>query len=261
MPNRGKKVVSSLSEVELRELWESGVPLDWAWVEFACFFDQFALRALRTHPNNDPDILHGDPRYQELKDWLPKIWEGRQVKLKIIMKNERANLLGEIYTGRLWAIGFRTLANGSDEPVRVPRQLFFVDDEGERANRPDIYWNKAELTVGSDSYFDIRVVNAPDSTDEIVEPSNRVESSRAEERDSAAPRGRPNTRDEIRTKVEELWADPWFQALPNRTVQAKEVRASLRGEEARAVDDMEGYNSSSIRIIIGQVANSPKQSK
>lgn len=257
MPNRGKKVVSSLSEVELRELWESGVSLDSAWVEFACFFDQFALRALRTHPNNDPDILHGDSRYQELKDWLPKVWEGRQVKLKIITKNERANLLGEIYTGRLWAIGFRTLANGSDELVRVPRQLFFVDDEGERANQPDIYWNKAELTVGSDSYFDIRIIDASVSTNEA--PCGQGDDS-PKKTENVAPVGRPNTSDEIREMVEELWkSDPSFQSLPDRTAQAGEVRARLLGEDARDAHDLVGYNTSTIIKIIGQVLNEPRK--
>ena len=256
MPNRGKKVVSSLSEVELRELWESGVPLDWAWVEFAPFFDHFALRALRKHPINDADISD-HPRYQQLKDWLPKTWETRQLKLKIIMKNERANLLGEIYTGRLWAIGFRTLANGSDELVRVPRQLFFVDDEGEQANRPDIYWNKAELTVGSDSYFDIRIIDAPISTNEA--PCGQGDDS-PKKTESVAPVGRPNTSDEIREMVEELWkSDPSFQALPDRTAQAGEVRARLVSKDARNAHDMVGYNTSTIIKIIGQVLNEPEK--
>lgn len=253
MPNRGKIVNSSLSEVELREMWESGVPLDTAWVEFARFFDQFSLKALRTHPINDADVLGlNHPRYQQLKKgWLPQTLEGRQKKLEITTRNERANLLGDIYTGRLWAIGFRTLPSGFDEPVRVPRQMFFVGEEQEQADHPAIHWSKGELTVGSDSYFDIRVVQAPVSTNEIVEPTNEMES------DSAAPEGRPKTSNEIREKVEELWTESHFQALPNRQAQAAEIRARLLGENARHAHDTVGYATNTIKRIIGQVAKQP----
>src|SRR6266436_3682347 len=95
------------SRDQLLALWESGIPLDSAWIEFAVFFDRFTHRALHTHPANDPDLLEPDPRYKELsKGWLPRTWEDRQKKLVITTQNERIHLLGEIYAGQLWAIGF-----------------------------------------------------------------------------------------------------------------------------------------------------------
>src|ERR1700733_10632517 len=146
----------------LRAQWESGVALDAAWIEFAVFFDSFAHRALRTHPANDVDVLTHNPRYKKLSQgWLPKTWEARQRKLATTRRNERIYLLGEIYAGHLRAVGFRTLPNGSDELVRVPRQHFYFDETGAPKTRPEINWTKGELTVGNSSYFDIRVVRAP----------------------------------------------------------------------------------------------------
>ena len=151
----------------MRTLWESGVPLDYAWVEFARFFDNFAWFALQRHPINDNEIA-SHPRYQELnKGWLPRTWEGRQRKFKITMENERVALLVEIYAGRLWAIGFRTLPSGSDEPVRVPREFFCLDPE-EAPFHDGISWAKGQLMMNDESYFDIRVVHSPGQEDQRV---------------------------------------------------------------------------------------------
>ena len=100
MPNRGKIVVSSLSEVELRELWESGTPLDSAWVEFSDSVDDFKLAALRTPPKKY-QVIRDDPRYQQLEPSLPKAWKDRQQELHIITIVERVNLLYRIYAGPL----------------------------------------------------------------------------------------------------------------------------------------------------------------
>ncbi len=71
--------VPELSEEELRDLWEAGLPLDSAWVEFAAYFDRFALQALNTDPDNDAVVLGLDnPRYQEISTgWLPPSFEAR----------------------------------------------------------------------------------------------------------------------------------------------------------------------------------------
>lgn len=162
-----------LSKDELRALWETGVPLDSAWVEFAAYFDRFALRALKTDPDNDAVVLGlGNPRYQEIsKGWLPPTLEGRQKKLVITTINERINLLGEVYRGQLWAIGFQTLASGSDDLVRVPRQFFYFDETGEQERPLEIYWGKGELNAGGVSFFDIHVVRAPFDPGEAIEAS------------------------------------------------------------------------------------------
>jgi hypothetical protein len=262
--------------------WEAGIPLDSAWVDFAVFFDRFALTALRTHPDNDADLLGLEhSRYKELStEWLPKTWETRQKKLEITTKNERINLLREIYAGDLWAIGFRTLPTGSDELVRVPRKLFYVDEQGERNIHPDIFWSKGELTVGNVSYFDIRIVKPPANTSDTVEAEQpqqaNIPATSQPDSASASPKshstqqnpdrpsrvGRPKRREQIRSKVEELWnTDPQFQAIPNRIDQAREVRARLCGEETRHRDDTPNYRSSTIQRIIGEVANKPPQSE
>jgi hypothetical protein len=174
--------IPELSKDELGALWEGGVPMDDAWVEFAIFFDRFALRALRTDPGNDAKFLGlNNPRYRELNlGWLPCSWDARQKKLAITTANERINLLGEIYAGRLWAIGCRGLSTGFDELVRVPRQFFFFDETEEHKDRPDIRWGNGELTVGDSSYFEIRVARAPSDCLGLVETSNGREANRAD---------------------------------------------------------------------------------
>lgn len=268
--------ITELSKNELRALWEAGVPLDSAWVEFAKFFDRFALMALRTHPNNDPDVLDLDhPRIKDLsKGWLPKSWEGRQKKLAITTRNERTCLLGEIYSGRLWAIGFRTLASGFDEPVRIPRQLFFVNEGATPEIHPDIDWDKEALRAGDNSCFDIRIVEPPVPDSESVEASQPQPTIEQPDVAPALPpklanafktktrrMGRPGSRGEIHDKVKELLSDAAFRAIPHRIDQAREVRARLCGEAARHRDDMPNYRSTFIQRIIGEVANQPEQSE
>jgi hypothetical protein len=269
------------SKDELQDLWESGIPLDDAWVEFAHFFDRYALTALRTHPANDPDVLGLDnPRYQELnKGWLPRTWEARQKKLAMTTESERGILVDEIYAGRLWATGFRTLLSGFDEPVRVPRQLFLTS-EGSKLQMPvNIDWGRAELTDGVVRYFDIRVLRSPVATNEspevhlrstlaVAEPSlvsaPALEVSASEDPKpaqappgSGARGGKPNKSNQIRRKVEELWRDPLFRAIPNRTHQARKVRAHLCGENTRHLDEMQGYRTTQIKRLIGEVASKP----
>jgi hypothetical protein len=253
VPGLRTKTIAKSSASDFQTLWESGTSLDFAWVEFARFFDHFAWMALQTHPDNDGNLVD-HPRYQQLsKGWLPVTWEARQLKLETTTKGERANLLGELYGGRLWAIGCRTLPDGSDELVRIPRQLFFVDDDEEASDRPDIHWSKGELTVGQDSYFDIRVVKPAG----IDEGQINVDEGRDDEKPEPGPsKGRPNTRDRIRATAKELLTtDPQFRALPNRDSQARALRVDLFGEEARDQDDMVGHRTSRIARIIGEVAN------
>lgn len=262
---------------ELKALWGSGIPLDSAWIEFAKFFDRFSYTALRTHPTNDPDIRSlTEPRYIELftGSWLPKTWEARQLKLASTMKNERIYLLGEIYAGTLWAIGFRTLPNGSDELVRVPRQHFFFDDVGKRQQRPDIHWAKAELTVGSTSYFDIRVARVPSTTDELAAapipaPERAVDGSRTAVTRTTAKRskeprrrlgkksrrkklgGRPGTHRKVRREFRSQWGkDPSFRNWPTKRM-VPAIRAAILGKE-RKDEEATGYRSSSMAKIIGQ---------
>jgi len=141
--------------------------------------DDFHLSALRTHPNNDSNLAD-HPQYPNIKNWLPKTWEAREKKFETVRDSERSSLLDQIYDGQLWAIGCRTLADGNDEFVRVPRQHFFTDYDGERDTRPRIYWSKGELAVGTDSYFDIHVVRAPGDTRKD-EPVNIPEGDAAED--------------------------------------------------------------------------------
>jgi hypothetical protein len=258
----GTGTIISPSQNELRALWESGVPLDDAWMEFTPDnFDRIMLMALQSHPDDDRlGERSGDERvrkrYEEMKGWLPRTFEGRQAKLRNKIEVQRSYLLDNLYNGQLWAIGFRTLADGFDELARVPRHLFFAGYEGERYVQPSINWTKGELTT-PDSYFDIHIVRSPTARENSAEPSSRKEDKPPIESAPSSTRvGRRNTRDEIREKAEFLLKnDVAFQALPNRPAQAEELRARLKGEEARHRHEMLGYKTSVIVRIIGQVAN------
>lgn len=264
-----------ISKDQLHALWESGISLDSAWIEFAVFVDRFALRALCTYPENDPDVLGGGSRYKELsKGWLPRTWDGRQKKLRITTQNERVHLLGEIYAGRLWAIGYRTLPSGSDELTRVPRQSFYVDEAGEHTRLPDILWGKGELTVGDASYFDIRILRAPLS-ETHRQPSTSAGAAQGARAKSAAGTdipsirskttyrkkagGRPNTSPAIGQTARKLWrTNSRFRTLPVKRM-IPEVRAAILGE-ARRDEETGGYRSSSMAKIIGSaIANLRKR--
>jgi hypothetical protein len=269
--------VSKTATNRLVALWESGVPLDSAWIEFTPFLDSFAIRALRTHPANDPDTLARDPRYKDLcKGWLPRTWEDRRKKLAITTKNERIRLLGEIYAGNLSAIGFRTLPSGSDELVRIPRQHFFFDEAGEREQLPDIHWNKGELTVGGTSYFDIRIVRAllgvergvtsttvatADPVDGVSDTVKRMKVKRSKRRIKKRAKtrhpkkgGRRNTsREIVKTTRELLAARPELLNWPVKLLVPL-VRATILGE-GKEHDEQKGYKNSSMLKRVGHELN------
>jgi hypothetical protein len=151
------------SKDELIRLWESGVPLDFAWRKFTGSLDDFALDALHLKPEDDLKVFGVDnPRYKELikEGWLPSTLEGRKKTLEIITQNARTYLFRDIYTGRLWAVGFRTLPGGLVEPTPVPQELFF-DEGGHPELHRTVDWSDCAIKAGDDSFFDIRVTRPP----------------------------------------------------------------------------------------------------
>ena len=238
----------SIQCFDLESLHATGVSLDYAWIEKAKFFDDFAYRALSTDPTNDAEILGLEhPRYQQLsKGWLPTTADARRKKLDSVTRSERANLFDRIHSGELWALGSRTLDNGSDEVVRIPRQHFFLDEEQEEVFQ-HINWKKGEMRVGSESYFDIRIVEPPASP----EPA----STRADTPPSKKTKGgRPSTKTQIKACVLGLLKDPKFKEM-SRTEQAGEVREKILGEKHRDAHKYVGYSDYSIKRIIGNVVS------
>ena len=237
--------------MDLRSLHHSGVRLDDAWVFHAAFFDAFAYRALRTDPANDADVLGLEhSQYKQLsKGWLPRTAAARRKKLELVKQSERANLFDRIHIGELWALGSRTLDDGSDEVVRVPRQHFFLDEEKEEVFQ-HINWKKGELRVGSESYFDIRIIEPPASPKPL---STQVDTPSAKK----SKGGRPNTKNQIEKCVRSLINDPEFAAL-DRTKQAEEVRAKILGETHRNAHDHTGYKTTTIVRYIGRFLNAER---
>jgi hypothetical protein len=222
------------SKDELRALWEAGVSLDAAWVEFAAFFDRFALRALRTHPENDVDVLGlGSPRYLELnKGWLPRTWEARQKKLASTTVSERINLLGEIFSGDLWAIGFRTKESGFDEVVRIPRQLFFFDELGGLDSPSEINWGKGELTTDTASFFDIHVVRAPTDPSQLAATSTEQTSVHMDSADTASKRQEFDLEGFIDRQVKDLQGHSYI-SVPTDSARGKGIDNEIGTQQKR----------------------------
>ena len=243
------------SESALRTLWETGVPLEAAWCEFAFSVDQFILMMLGRDPEKDVEVFE-DPRYEMCKDRLPKTLDERRLKLETITAEERANLLNRLKAGELWAAGYRTLPNGNDELVRVPRRLFYANDQGKQPIRLDIDWNSGEIVVSGDAYFDVHVhrppgyqppgsSSGPARQSEIQSPPARSEESEemnteeygGSDGDSAKQKlsgkklgGRPNTRDQIRALAKELLTtDVEFQNLSHRYASSRIARSFVWG--------------------------------
>src|SRR5690606_23539743 len=100
------------------------IPLADAWIELSSDgFDRTKWRALQRSPANDFDYRDTI----DLGDWLPNTREGRQAKLHLIERVEKANLMARLYSGELWAVGFRTRPSRGDAPEQVPRDLFHTD--------------------------------------------------------------------------------------------------------------------------------------
>jgi hypothetical protein len=166
---------------------------------FSPDLDRLMLAALRTHPDNDAMFEDAcdegvRSRYRQLKKgWLPPTYEGRQAKLRGAISVQRSYLLEGLHTNELWAIGCRTLPNGHDELVRVPRTYFFTDYTGERDVRPNVYWAKSELITERESYFAIRVVRAPTSnvqSADVVDGDHRSKGTSVTKLSAAKARGR-----------------------------------------------------------------------
>lgn len=255
------------SQDELRALWESGVPLDDAWLKFTPDnFDSFMLALLRTAPAND-DMYKRAPdesirkRYAELKGWLPMTLEGRQAKLRNKIEVQRSYLLDNLYGGDLWAIGSRTLESGFDELARVPRHFFFTDYDGERDVRPNVYWAKGQVELEGRSYFGIRVVVARPTASEPRAPANNRELSATPTRPAKKRQGgRTKTSDEIGRTARRLWdTRPAFRTLPLK-LMVGEVRAAIHGDESRDLE-LVNYKSSSMEKAITDALKSRRDPK
>ena len=152
---------------DLLRLWESGVPLESAWVEFA---DSFVLTLLHTHPDKDPLVfgLH-NRRYKEaVKAWLPETTEGRKKMLERVTGDARACLFSELHAGRRWAIGFHGSSDASREAIRIARQLFSLDESGDSERHRSIDWSKNAISTGTSSFIDIHVIRPPPGTEESL---------------------------------------------------------------------------------------------
>lgn len=137
----------------------------------------------------------------------------------------------------------------------MPREYFFFDFDRDPQDQPQIDWHKRELIAPDVTYFDIHVLRAPnqDQTDDAENNGQVLRDEVRETPPTKSQRGRSPTANKIHTKVNELWDEPAFKNLPNRTAQAREVRAQLHGEDARYQGELIGYNDSTIKRIIGQV--------
>jgi hypothetical protein len=196
---------------ELFRLWESGLPLKSAWVEFA---DSFVLTVLHTHPEKDPLVfgLHNRRFKEAAKAWVPETAEGREKMLEMVTRDARACLVSELHAGRRWAIGFQADSIGSREAIRISRQLFSLDGPGHSERHGSIDWSKNAISVGTSSFIDVHVIRPPPGSEESVNST-----SPAAMQETASPEGQARSLGESSKE----------RNLPGRPSVATDVLAAI----------------------------------
>jgi hypothetical protein len=235
------------SKTQLKTMWEAGDPLDSAWAQFAVLSGPVAPMASSAHPTKG--ITFGVGRQDPVQT------------IKSNKKSDRAHLLDAIYAGRLSAIGFQRLRDGSDELVQIPKEYFSYGDARKRqhaSDRPNIRWASGELTIAGTSYFDVRIFRAPLSADELLlsktmggRESVAAPVQRRIMKRSETTKGRPNTSHLIAKTAQKMWkTDLRFRTLTIKDM-VRVVRAAILGKDCRE-QEIAGYKSSSMEKTISR---------
>ena len=230
--------------LDLKALWERGVSLKDAWWEFEPFVDRRHIRLLLRDPANDPE---GDPFVEQVSDWAGSTAEGRKRKYELLQRSSRGSLFSRIYGRELLAIGFRNFPTVSDRVELVPRHLFFLDDDAGDVTPEAVNWAKGELGDSEHRFFDIRIIETPQSPD------------------SPKPRkvkfGRPRKRDHIEPACEIARARyPGFCELSVEEAK-KLVEPILKSALKSPTGFEDGINSETFRRAKNAVCDKASSSK
>lgn len=179
-----------------RELWNSGIPLSRAWLEFA-------PPELRSEFENLPGFVQslGAKSLAETPmDFLSAVTDSlssahRRGQMEIDLKKQ---LLAELFNGQFTATGYRVAPSRSQTPVTIDPDKFEYDDPA---------WSADGLTAHGVTYRRIRVTHPAD----IV----------------SAPARRNGSLDAIETAIDQLIAgNPGFCDF-ERKVACQQIREFL----------------------------------
>lgn len=131
-----------------RELWEKGITLNEAWLEFAdadakrrhselLALEQLNERAANVRTGSDISelIISGMRRWSEYDQFKSEM---------------RELLLDELFNDQLQAYGYRTAPSRSRSPVRIASEFF---------ENPDIEWTRNQMTARGGTYSEIHVID------------------------------------------------------------------------------------------------------
>lgn len=133
-----------------RQLWEMGVPLDSAWLEFA---SEDAKRAHAELPTLAKFTEQAKTANVKSGVELLNLYSSgvSQWQHRLQFENElREALLTELFNDQLHAYAYRVAPTRSRSPVRIAAELFDLHD-------PD--WRSESLSVRGIEYVEIRIVD------------------------------------------------------------------------------------------------------
>jgi hypothetical protein len=180
------------------KLWEIGVPLSEAWLEFA-------PADARAQFENAPgfwDTLNESlkaPENQTASRALSSAVEaisGVQ-KRNSLQAELQENLLEDLFNSELVAIAYRVRPTGSRGPVQIPKDVFF-DAVG--------FWSEDAVEALEFRYVRVRVLN-PYSAPAKAVPKKKI--------------GRPGSKEPVIAAIRFLNQNPEFKALPRKVALGK----------------------------------------
>ena len=149
-------------------------------------------------------------------------------------------LRNDLVADEIRAIG-RSSGESGEQYLSPIRADFWIgagiDPENDKAECPSISFDK--IRILSDPVIDVaasKVLESPSAT------TNKP-----------AKTGRPNTSEEIKSKIRLSLVEDEFLMMPDRTAQAAEIRARIKGESARHSHEMPGFKTKTIARWIGEV--------
>jgi hypothetical protein len=147
------------------------------------------------------------------------------------------SFFGDLVEGRLIAAGKRYDVEGDTPPEVIPWE-FWQDATSSYAG---LQFATKHMRFGDIRILDLAQVFLPpaDHSDEGKKPIR-------------PKMGRHPTRPEFERAFAALRGTEGFEKLANRTEQAREIRAFLRGEEHRKSDGMSGFKTETLKRWIGE---------
>ncbi len=161
-----------------------------------------------------------------------------------IRKSAFENLRSDLTSGRLELIALED--DCGDQPPKIIPTTFWL--------RAQVNSDLSRASTDAVSFSELRVILQEFHTKQ--QPGLFGANVERFSKDKSG--GRPNTHSLVVEEVQRLLReDSYFIGLPNRTAQAREIRALLKGEEFRNADDFPGMKTDTLKRWIGAELKSP----